>query len=81
MRATKYDLLGQRLEVDLKASRDPQDKSFYSVDFEIKKQIVTIGGVKKYTDVFDTRGEIIWQDENPILFNTLQSVLQVKFYG
>ena len=75
---TKFDIMYQRFEVDMKASNDPQDKRMYTVDFEIspRRKSVTIGHVYLLQDKFDTQGKLLFQDENQVLFKTIEDKIE-----
>lgn len=79
---TKFDIMYQRLEIDMKASNDPKDTQMYMVDFEIspRRKSVTIGHVYLLQDKFDTQGKLLFQDENQVLFHTIQDKIKEWIY-
>lgn len=79
MRTSKYDVIHERLEVDVKASNEPRDPSFYEVEFEIRDGLVTVGTVKYYRDKFQSFGQLVSLEEDQQLYKDIQDVLQVKF--
>ena len=80
---TKFDIMYQRLEIDMKASNDPQDAQMYMVDFEIspRRKSVTIGHVYLLQDKFDTQGEYLFQQEHQVLFKTIEDKIEEWIYG
>lgn len=80
---TKFDITHQRLEIDMKASNDPQDKRMYTVDYEIKpsNQAVVIGSVKLMLNRYDTQGENLIQQEHQVLFKTIEDKIEEWIYG
>ena len=79
---TKFDITYQRLEIDMKASNDPKDTQMYTIDFEIspRRKSVTIGHVYLLQDKFDTQGKLLFQDENQVLFHTIQGKIKEWIY-
>jgi hypothetical protein len=79
---TKFDITYQRLEIDMKASNDPKDTQMYTIDFEIspRRKSVTIGHVYLLQDKFDTQGKLLFQDENQVLFHTIQDKIKEWIY-
>lgn len=61
--------LAQRNELDLKI-----DDQEYRVDYELdpKNKAVIVGEVKKCKDAFDTRCQLVFQDDEPELFEEIQ---------
>jgi hypothetical protein len=80
---TKFDIMYQRLEIDMKASNDPKDTQMYTIDFEIspRRKSVTIGHVYLLQDKFDTQGKLLFQDENQVLFKTIEDKIKEWIYG
>ncbi len=79
---TKFDIMYQRLEIDMKASNDPKDTQMYTIDFEIspRRKSVTIGHVYLLQDKFDTQGKLLFQDENQVLFKTIEDKIEKWIY-
>ena len=54
----------------------------YMVDFEIspRRKSVTIGHVYLLQDKFDTQGKLLFQDENQVLFKTIEDKIEEWIY-
>ena len=80
---TKFDIMYQRLEIDMKASNDPKDTQMYMVDFEVnpRRKSVTIGHVYLLQDKFDTQGKLLFQQEHQVLFKTIEDKIEEWIYG